>query len=362
MINSLKLDNILRQDKIFSFKKKIKEEIFTSYFNKLTKFHYNKNSIYKKILISLNYEPNKISKINKLPFLPVTLFKNLSLKSVNDKQISKVMYSSGTTGTNRSKIFLDKVNSINQMKALNKLFFNMVGSKERLPILIIDTKSILNKKNIFSARAAAILGFSIFAKNITYALNEEMSVNNNIVDDFMKKYGNVRNIVFGMTSIIWEKFLIGNNFVSKNCNFSNSILLHGGGWKKLQIKKISNIKFKKNIKKKYFFKEVINYYGMIEQTGTIFFECSDCGNFVTSIFSDIIIRDKYLNDIGKNKKGLVQLLSVLPTSYPGHNILTEDIGIINGEDDCPCGRMGKRFKIFGRLEKSEIRGCSDAIS
>ena len=63
MINSLKLDNILRQDKIFSFKKKIKEEIFTSYFNKLTKFHYNKNSIYKKILISLNYEPNKISKI-----------------------------------------------------------------------------------------------------------------------------------------------------------------------------------------------------------------------------------------------------------------------------------------------------------
>ena len=59
---------------------------------------------------------------------------------------------------------------------------------------------------------------------------------------------------------------------------------------------------------------------------------------------------------------MIQLLSVLPTSYPGHNILTEDLGMILGEDDCDCGKMGKRFKVFGRLKKSEIRGCSDAIS
>ena len=106
----------------------------------------------------------------------------------------------------------------------------------------------------------------------------------------------------------------------------------------------------------------INYYGMIEQTGSIFFECKNCNNFITSIYSDIIIRDKYLNDIGFNKKGMIQLISVLPTSYPGHNILTEDVGMILGEDDCSCGKMGKRFKVYGRLKKSEVRGCSDAIS
>ena len=39
-------------------------------------------------------------------------------------------------------------------------------------------------------------------------------------------------------------------------------------------------------------------------------------------------------NIRKNKqKGLVQLISVLPTSYPGHNILTEDVGEIVGEND-----------------------------
>ena len=59
--------------------------------------------------------------------------------------------------------------------------------------------------------------------------------------------------------------------------------------------------------------------------------------------------------------GLVQLISLLPTSYPGHNILTEDLGRIIGTDDCKCGRLGKYFVIHGRSEKAEIRGCSDTI-
>ena len=56
---------------------------------------------------------------------------------------------------------------------------------------------------------------------------------------------------------------------------------------------------------------------------------------------------------------MIQLLSLLPTSYPGHSILTEDIGSIYGEDDCSCGRKGKYFKIYGRLKNAELRGCSD---
>ena len=59
-------------------------------------------------------------------------------------------------------------------------------------------------------------------------------------------------------------------------------------------------------------------------------------------------------------EGIIQLLSPLATSYPGHNILTEDIGEILGIDDCKCGRKGKYFSIEGRVPGTEIRGCSDA--
>ena len=75
---------------------------------------------------------------------------------------------------------------------------------------------------------------------------------------------------------------------------------------------------------------IYNYYGLIEQTGSIFLECKKCSCFVTSNFSDILIRDKHFNVLKNKKKGFIQLFSLLPTSYPGHSILTEDIGeIIN---------------------------------
>ena len=53
-------------------------------------------------------------------------------------------------------------------------------------------------------------------------------------------------------------------------------------------------------------------------------------------------------------------LSLLPKSYPGHNLLTEDIGIILGEDNCHCGIKGKYFEVEGRIPNAEVRGCSDA--
>ena len=73
---------------------------------------------------------------------------------------------------------------------------------------------------------------------------------------------------------------------------------------------------------------VYNYYGMVEQTGSIFIESKKCEYLHTSIFSDILIRDEKFNLVKNGQKGLIQLLSLLPTSYPGHNILTEDIGEI----------------------------------
>jgi hypothetical protein len=79
-----------------------------------------------------------------------------------------------------------------------------------------------------------------------------------------------------------------------------------------------------------------------------------------SNYSDVFIRryDDFLC-AEKCERGFIELLSLLPESYPGHILLTEDEGEILGEDDCPCGRKGKYFKIHGRVKGAEIRGCSD---
>ena len=105
-----------------------------------------------------------------------------------------------------------------------------------------------------------------------------------------------------------------------------------------------------------------DYYGMVEQTGCVYMEC-ECGHLHASIYSDVITRrmkDFSVCDFGE--EGVIEVVSSLPESYPGHAILTEDMGTILGEDDCPCGRKGKYFEIHGRMAKAEVRGCSDTFS
>ena len=99
----------------------------------------------------------------------------LALLSVNKKFVFKTLNSSGTSGREVSKIYLDKENASRQTKILTKIISNFLGNK-RLPMLIIDSKSVIKDRNIFSARSAGIIGFSMLGKDITFALDDNMEL------------------------------------------------------------------------------------------------------------------------------------------------------------------------------------------
>ena len=108
-------------------------------------------------------------------------------------------------------------------------------------------------------------------------------------------------------------------------------------------------------------KDVHNYYGMIEQTGSIYFEC-DHGSLHAPSNGDVLIRDANtfkVNEYGV--EGLIQVFSTIQESYPGHSLLTEDIGVLYPGSNCNCGREEDILVINGRLKSAEIRGCSDAV-
>ena len=140
------------------------------------------------------------------------------------------------------------------------------------------------------------------------------------------------------------------------------MLIHGGGWKKLVSEAVDHDEFHNRLRDICGVEKIHDYYGMVEQTGCVYMEC-ECGHLHASIFSDIIIRrplDFSIADIGE--PGIIQVVSTIPESYPGHSLLTEDEGVVMGIDDCPCGRKGKYFRIHGRLKNAEIRGCSDTYA
>ena len=346
---------------VYSIGKDEKNSIFDELFYSLTNYHYNNCLPYKNILDNIGYNVKIKHSYTKTPFLPVRLFKMHELVSTDRRNIIKTMTSSGTSGQQVSKIYLDKDTSLNQSRALTKIVSSFIGS-QRTPMIIVDSPAVLKNRNMFSARGAGILGFSIFGAKRIYALNENMEIDKDSLVNFLNQHNGKRIFLFGFTFMVYKHLLKPVIESGLKINIPNSVLIHGGGWKKLEGEAVSSGDFRHLLKEYLGIESVHDYYGMVEQTGSIYMECEK-GNLHAPVFSDIIIRRPHdFSVAGYNERGIIQTLSVLPKSYPGHSLLTEDEGSVLGVDDCPCGRLGKYFRIYGRLKNAEIRGCSDTYN
>ena len=344
---------------IFGIEKNSKQKMLLDALNNLTLHHTKNCPQYRLIIESLFADWHNEKDVSGIPYLPVSIFKTQKLMSIKDEEIFKTMKSSGTSGTGHSQIYLDRFTSNLQAKALRKTMAFLLGEK-RSPMMIIDSKMSLGYNSDFSARSAAIRGFSIFGREYFYALDEKFEIKTQEILKFFETHKDKKVFLFGFTFVIWETLMEKLAHLHGKIDMSNAIILHGGGWKKLSDKSVSGRVFKKCLNDAFGLKNIFDYYGMVEQTGSIYLECEK-GFLHTSSLNDVLIRDPAsLKIIRNNNAGLIHTISVLPYSYPGHSILTEDIGIIHGEDDCGCGRKGKFFSVLGRAANAEIRGCSDA--
>lgn len=337
-----------------------KEALLLTALTALTAHHRAQCRSYRDILVKLWPAEPAVSLVE-LPFLPVRLFKHERLQSVVDAEIIKTMTSSGTSGHSVSQIFLDKQTSALQVKVLSRIMGEFIGP-HRLPMLVIDCRATIVNRLKFSARTAGILGFSMFGRDIEYALDDDMTFNEMRVLAFLEKYEGQAVLMFGFTFIVWLHLLRWLEAQGKQLPLGQGILIHGGGWKQLQAQAVDSAEFRARLRAVTGIERVHNYYGMVEQTGSIFMECEH-GHLHASAWSDVIIRDRRdFKPLGVGQPGLVELLSVIPHSYPGHVLLSEDEGVLLGVDDCSCGRKGRYFKVLGRIQNAEVRGCSDTYT
>ena len=349
----------------FGVNQKEKEAVLLPYLKELTHLHESACPEYGKILSLLEkggeMEKNPYSGMADIPMIPVQLFKDGRLKSIPEAEVFKVLHSSGTSGQQPSEIMLNRQTAENEQKTLIRIVENFIG-KKRLPMLIIDSPEVLKNRELFSARGAGILGFSLFGRDREYALDPDMKLNLNGVRAFLKRHEGETILIFGFTYMIWKYFCMELVRTGEKLNLKEGVLIHGGGFKKLRDEAVSNEEMKRVLQETTALTRIYNYYGMVEQTGSIYMEC-ECGHLHASSYSEVIMRRPADFSIcGTGEKGVIQLLSPAAESYPGHSLLTEDEGVILGSDDCPCGRKGKYFKVFGRIPKAELRGCSDTFA
>jgi hypothetical protein len=326
--------------------------------NELTEWHASRCHPYANMR-SRMFGTSLASRREDVPWLPVRLFKTNNLVSAEPGSIIKTLTSSGTTGQAVSRIYLDRETSLRQTRVLTSIMASFLG-KQRLPMVIVDSADLLKDRTRFNARAAGILGFSVFGRQHHYCLDANLDLQVDALQDFLAQHRGTPILAFGFTFVVWQRLLQAVIQQGRKLDFGpGSTLIHGGGWKRLQDQQVDNATFKKLLHEHLGLERVFNYYGMVEQVGSIFMECEH-GHLHAPVFADVIVRDPItLEPLPSGQEGVIQVLSALPVSYPGHSLLTEDLGVVHGEDDCPCGRMGRHFSVLGRLPQAELRGCSD---
>jgi hypothetical protein len=303
----------------------------------------------------------RIERIEDVPFLPVTLFKTHALASVPESEVIKVLTSSGTTGQEPSRIFLDRETASVQGAVLVKVAQHFLG-RERLPMVVLDHPGVVRDRSSHSARGAGILGMAQFGHRPFYALRDDMSLDEEGLRRYLEQTAGRRVLLFGFTFMVWQYLVQALERGGRRLDLTDGILVHSGGWKKLQDAAVDQATFRERVRAVTGVTQVINFYGMVEQVGGVYFE-NPLHWLHAPIYSEVIIRDPVtLEPLPDGRPGLIQVLSCLPTSYPGHSLLTEDIGVIRGEDPGGTGMGGRCFEVLGRVPKAELRGCSDTFA
>jgi len=323
----------------------------------LTERHRARGAAYANILAAIGHGPGRTyADTTELPWLPVRLFKTHELKSIPDDEVFKVLTSSGTTG-DVSRIYLDKEAAAAQTRMLGQTLQAVLGPK-RLPMLVIDTTAIIKNRRSFSARGAGVLGMITFGRDHVWALDEDSKPDLEAVRGFLAKHGDKPFLIFGFTFMVW--LYLYELARDHGLDLSNGVLVHSGGWKKLVDQQVDNAEFRRAFQADTGLTRIHNFYGMVEQIGVVYLEGPDGNSLYCPDFADIVIRDpETWEPLPPGKPGLVEVISTLPESYPGHVLLTEDLGVINGIDDGAW--PGKHFSILGRLPRAEARGCSDTF-
>jgi phenylacetate-coenzyme A ligase PaaK-like adenylate-forming protein len=315
----------------------VNQETFLSRLNELDVHHRANCPAYARLVEHL-FSSGPYSKLEIFPFLHVSAFKNFTLKST--EAIHRTLTSSGTSG-NPSRIFIDRDDSLSQIATLGKIFASRFGQRRRQIFILSHEAGDVIDVNDFSAKRAAAAGFLAMGRQTKLS---DVTAGRVTLEQ--------EPIVFGMTIDIWT-----HREHLKKFSSVKPIIIHGGGWKKLESLSVTRTNLNKELKKLCPEAQIVNYFGMIEQVGTVYFDC-EYGNFHEHEYGKFLIRDtKSLMPITSEEFGVLQVMSLVPKSYPGHSLLTDDVCFMHIE--CKCGTPGRSFEFVGRRASAPIRGCAN---
>ena len=307
------------------------EKSFEKLSLELFNFHHRENENYRNFCDNINVDLSKINCIEKIPFLPIVLFKNkkISIKNINHE----IIFESSGTGGLKSKHFIKDLKLYNE--SIEECFKNFYGEISDY-IIIGVTPSIESKNN-----SSLIYMINQLIKK-SNKKESQFLMNSDVFYSLTKKLEreNKKYIVYGLSHALLD-LLDGKDY-----NLKESIFIETGGMKGLRDE-IEKDKLHKIISDGFNTNNVHSEYAMTELLSQSY--SSEKEVFMTPAWKKVLIKD--FNDplkVKRNGRGFLNIID-LANKYSCPFISTEDVGEVyeNGN-----------FKLFGRGSDADLRGCN----
>ena len=317
------------------------EQDFLNASLKTFRYQYENIEIYRKFVDYLNINPYEVKSLDKIPFLPIEMFKN---HQILDKNVTADLFfqSSGTTQMNLSKHFI--ANPELYEESIYKSFEQFIGKPEEFIFLGL-LPSYLEKQN-----SSLIYMVDYLMKKSDKPENGYFLYNHSDLFDLLSQLKDKKVILFGVSFALLD-FL--DTLESLDLSISESLnltVIETGGMKgrkeEMTKDELLNI-----LQSGFNTDKIYSEYSMTEllsQAYSLGNNEYSCPNWMRIMVRNAEDPFSYEQEGRTGAINIIDLANTHSCSF----IATQDLGKITGD----------KFQVLGRIDHSDIRGCSLLVS
>ena len=326
-------------DKIFSVTERSFRQLSLDIFH----FQYGANKVYNSYVNALGKKLSAIHEIEKIPFLPISFFKTDEIKT--GKFNAEVIFkSSGTTQTINSRHHIKDVSIYIQSftRAFEKLYGQLKGwcILGLLPSYLEkgDSSLVYMVDNFIKQSQHAQSGFYLYDRD---KLKETL---------LSLERSNQKTLLIGVTYALLD---FADRFAIP---LKNTIIMETGGMKGRR-EELTRMEVHERLKKAFGNTEIHSEYGMTELLSQAYAKKE--GRFQCPPWMRVLVRDDEdpltvrspksavdsKNEMLAGAINIIDLANINSCSF----IATDDVGKLYAD---------KSFEVLGRMDQSDLRGCS----
>ncbi|WP_312075543.1 acyl transferase [Chryseobacterium sp.] len=306
------------------------------------RFQYDNIEVYRKFVDYLKINPENVDSLEKIPFLPIEMFKN---HQILDQNISTDFYfqSSGTTQMNLSKHFIADTHLYEE--SIYKSFEQFIGKPEDFIFLGL-LPSYLERQN-----SSLIYMVDFLMKKSAKPENGYFLYNHEDLFTLLNQLQDKKVILFGVSFALLD-FLDYCNSATKTLNHSSTLTVIETGGMKGRKEEMTKDELLKILQEGFKTEKIYSEYSMTEllsQAYSLGENVYECPNWMRVLVRNAEDPFNYEKEGRTGAINIIDLANLHSCSF----IATQDLG---------KALPNHKFQVLGRIDHSDIRGCSLLVS